>query len=274
MEVAARGAGLGAKPRSIISGVKPAWPISAFACTILVACSGGGKSADVSKPKGVKEVSFQASDGLKVFADQYSATTGRSLTIILLFHQAGSSADEYATIAPKLAAKGYDCLAVDLRSGGDKFGRNRTAEGLGSEPNYESASQDMRAAVEWAKGEGYDSIILFGSSYSASLSLRLATEEQGISGVVAFSPGEYFSKKGIVRTWAAHVRVPTFIAGAPGELDAVQQIYDGMPIEEKYLCLPHDAIHGASMLIPEKNPKGANGVWAELTDFLNSWLRP
>lgn len=274
MEVTARGAGVGAKPRSIISGVKFARLVCASAGALLVGCSGGGNGAELPKPKGANEVTFRAGDGLEVFGDRYSAKLEQASTLMLLFHQAGSSADEFATIAPKLAAKGYDCLAVDLRSGGDRFGANRTAEAFEGEADYESAYQDMKAAVIWAKKEGYHSIILFGSSYSASLSLRLAAEEQGIAGVIAFSPGEYFTKKGIVRSWAGEVRVPTFLTGAPGELDAVQQIYEAMPIEEKRLCIPGNGVHGASMLIPERNPKGASDVWDELTEFLNSWLRP
>lgn len=50
--------------------------------------------------------------------------------MILLFHQAGSSKAEYATISPRLVAAGYSALAIDQRSGGELFGSNETAAAL------------------------------------------------------------------------------------------------------------------------------------------------
>lgn len=67
-----------------------------------------------------RDVTLRAKDGLTVFARAYAADQPKA--VILLFHQAGSSKGEYATIAPKLALAGYDALAVDARAGGGLFG--------------------------------------------------------------------------------------------------------------------------------------------------------
>ncbi|MBX9795833.1 MAG: alpha/beta hydrolase, partial [Sphingomonas sp.] len=56
--------------------------------------------------------------------------------MLLLFHQAGSSKDEYAAIAPQLAADGYSALAIDARAGGDLFGPNQTVAALGGSADY------------------------------------------------------------------------------------------------------------------------------------------
>ncbi len=65
-----------------------------------------------------KQVTITASDGVKVYADFYPAG-GNSQPYILLFHQAGSNRAEYAPIAPRLVKLGFNCLAIDQRSGGD-----------------------------------------------------------------------------------------------------------------------------------------------------------
>ena len=56
--------------------------------------------------------------GGKVFGDLYRAKSS-TRGLILMFHQAGSNYTEYSGIAPRVAALGWDCLAVDQRSGGD-----------------------------------------------------------------------------------------------------------------------------------------------------------
>jgi hypothetical protein len=65
-----------------------------------------------------KQVTITASDGVKVFTDFYPAG-GNSQPYILLFHQAGSNRAEYAPIATRLVKLGFNCLAIDVHSGGD-----------------------------------------------------------------------------------------------------------------------------------------------------------
>jgi hypothetical protein len=62
------------------------------------------------------KVTFIASDSLRITADLY--LNNYNYPFILLFHQNGYSRGEYAEIAGKLMNLGYNCLAVDLRSGG------------------------------------------------------------------------------------------------------------------------------------------------------------
>ena len=88
---------------------------------------------------------LRAADGVAVHGSFHAATDPRA--VVLLFHQAGSSKGEYATIAPRLAAAGYESLAIDQRSGGDLFGRNETAAALGREAGYLEAERDLEAAL-------------------------------------------------------------------------------------------------------------------------------
>ena len=123
-----------------------------------------------------RPVWLHASDKLNVKGMYYEAKDPKA--IILLFHQAGSSKDEYATIAPKLVEAGYSALAIDQRSGGDMYGTNETVEHMpkGWKNSMEDAQADMEGAVQWAARFGKP-IILWGSSYSASLVIPLANSD-------------------------------------------------------------------------------------------------
>jgi len=240
---------------------------------IAIGCTGKkseseGKETPIAT-SGPTQVEFEAKDGTRVYADLYMTEAGKDAPIILLFHQARANAAEYSPIAPRLAKEGFNCLAVDLRSGGTAWQRkNRTAEQFDQEQSYESAFADMVAALEWAKTEGYGKIIAFGSSYSASLAFRLAAENQEIREVIAFSPGEYFQQKGIVAQWASQVAVPVFVSCAPSEIAETEKIFDAIATEEKSFHTPEQGLHGASALRADKNAEGAEAIWKALLEFL------
>jgi alpha-beta hydrolase superfamily lysophospholipase len=126
-------------------------------------------------------VTLVASDGVKVYG--WVASTGdKGKPIILLFHQAGSNHAEYDPIAPELVRAGFNTLALDQRSGSERWGQpNRTAKELGHSATYNDAYKDLQAAVTWAKASGYTGkIIVWGSSYSSSLVFLLAAERMGV----------------------------------------------------------------------------------------------
>lgn len=135
-----------------------------------------------------EEVTLTASDGVKVYADFYPASSN-SHQYILLFHQAGSNRAEYAPIAPRLARLGFNCLAIDQRSGGDLFGQqNETVRHVGHNGEYGDALKDMEAALVWARSSGNKGkVLVWGSSYSAALVFLLAAEHpEEVGGVLAF----------------------------------------------------------------------------------------
>src|ERR1041385_9201704 len=72
------------------------------------------------------QITFPSIDGLIITADSYLQDD--SLPWILLCHQAGYSRGEYKETAAKFEAFGYNCLAIDQRSGGEVNGiKNETA---------------------------------------------------------------------------------------------------------------------------------------------------
>jgi pimeloyl-ACP methyl ester carboxylesterase len=171
-------------------------------------------------------------------------------------------------------------MAVDLRSGEESNGiENQTwkyADSLKMETRYTDAYIDMRASLSLVKRK-YPAakIIFFGSSYSASLALKLAGDSPiGIAGVIAFSPGEYFSAFGwnrdIIQTSSANIKCPVFITSARSEEDNWKKIYDAIPVKTKVSFLPQlDGKNGAKVLwsvFPESEE-----YWKALKNFLNKY---
>jgi len=65
-----------------------------------------------------QKVTFPSTDGLMLTADLYMPHP-KTAPFIVLFHQARWSRGEYREIAPKLNEMGFNCLAMDQRSGGE-----------------------------------------------------------------------------------------------------------------------------------------------------------
>ena len=215
-------------------------------------------------------LALKASDGVTVRGLYYKAAKPRAL--ILLFHQAGSSKDEYATIAPQLVKAGFSALAIDQRSGDGMFGTNETAAALGRKADYLEARPDLKAALDWARQQKLP-IILWGSSYSSSLIFPLAASDpQGVIALLAFSPGEYFADKTMIRAAAAKVKVPVFVASAntkdeTGEADPIMAALQKSDRNVRFV--PAHGVHGSSMLIPARNPAGAEENMRAVLRFLD-----
>lgn len=215
----------------------------------------------------VAPITLTAADGVKVAGLYYRAPRPKAL--ILLFHQADSSKAEYATIAPRLVAAGYNALAIDQRSGGDLFGPNETAAALGHSADYAEARRDLEAALTWAKKQGLP-VILWGSSYSAALVFRVAADP-AVDAVLAFSPGEYLGDGAPVATAARKLKAPIFVTSASdaGEIAAAKAILDASPATAKKQHIPATGVHGSSTLIPDRNPAGAGANWDAVLAFLH-----
>ncbi|MCW9013488.1 MAG: lysophospholipase [Gammaproteobacteria bacterium] len=161
-------------------------------------------------------IQFSSLDNLLLTADYYAATRA-SKKYILLCHQAGWSRGEYLETAPWLNELGFNVLALDQRSGNVVNGVvNQTAK-LARDgelsTKYIAAKPDIEAAIKYMR-ENFqmDSFYLLGSSYSASLAIKIAGEyKYDLDAVMAFSPGEYFSDKSYIQQSAKNIKAPVFI---------------------------------------------------------------
>jgi alpha-beta hydrolase superfamily lysophospholipase len=248
-----------------------------WAAALAVVALAGCQAPVADKAEAVvrkEAVQFAAADGVKLFGEYTEPADARAL--ILLFHQADSGQGEYLTIVPALTSKGFATLTLDQRSGGDLYGGNWTVKALGRSTGYAEAKPDLEAALGWAKARKLP-VLLWGSSYSASLAMMVAAERPGVAGVLAFSPGEYFDSKAEVREAAAKLRVPLFVASANDaeEVAAAKALFDAAPAELKMRYEPRKPTpHGSSALNPEKSPEGAEPMWKAVGQFLDAAVPP
>ena len=124
-----------------------------FVAILFIACADEKKQGLDVEPD---TITFDAKDGLSVTADLYK-TADESAPYIILFHQAYSSRGEYKTIAPRLNSLGFNCLAVDQRSGlyckGVKNQTAAKAGKLGLDRKYIHALPDLRASLSYVRDE-------------------------------------------------------------------------------------------------------------------------
>ncbi len=233
----------------------------------------------ISQATAQKTITFPSQDSLLITADTYIAHTDKKTPLIVLFHQAGWSRGEYREIAPKLNALGFNCIAVDQRSGkGVNDVRNETAqraEKAGKSTTYPDARQDMIAALKYARRHyADDKLIAWGSSYSAALVLQILGSQPDLAdGALSFSPGEYFSRFGKSNTWvrdaARHIKIPVFITSAKRESDSWSAIFAAIPSKNKTAHLPSTGGNHGSRALWEKFDDNAD-YWEAVTTFLKT----
>lgn len=250
---------------------------------MISACNGGPKvdnqqglanESEAARRGAPKAVQLKAPDGVTVYGTYYPVAAPRAL--ILLFHQAGSSSGEYADIAPRLQREGFAALAIDQRVGGNLYGANRTMAAFKGKADYLGALPDLEAALAWGKAKGMP-VVLWGSSYSASLVFLLANAADAkgsVKAVMAFSPGEYFTDKKMVGAAAAKVTVPVFVTSANTmeEEAEAKAIVSATPSTDRQQYIPRTGIHGSSTLNSTKNPGGADENWTAVLAFLKRVL--
>jgi len=225
----------------------------------------------ISSGRSQETISFRSGDGLKITADYYAAP--RQSPYILFFHQAGSSRGEFRNIAPRFVKMGFNGLAVDLRSGNEmNFITNETAA-LAKNENLPHAMTDaifdIRAAIRYAYGKSGRTVILFGSSYSASLVLEEAVSDTMVAAVIAFSPGEYFRNIS-VKDSLTGLDKPFFVTGTKSEEKYIRELMSTTTENKGFFFFPEEGngVHGSRALWQD-NPTSSE-YWLSLVMFVRS----
>ena len=232
-------------------------------------------SAQLPEAASMSTITFPTTDNLTVTADLYW-TGDASKPFIILFHQARYSRGEYLEIAPKLNALGYNCLAVDQRSGNAANGvTNETAKAAkaaGLPTDYPDAYPDLEAALSYVVSTyAPEKLIVWGSSYSSSLVLILASgHPDEITAALSFSPGEYFKLDGKqIADYAKNITQPVFITSAKSEEKSWRPIAEQITSAGSVFFVPQaSGMHGSSTL--NNNVSGHEEYWAAVEQFLAS----
>lgn len=216
-----------------------------------------------------EKISFLSSDGLRLTADLYMDDIQKPF--VLLFHQAESSRGEFREIAPRLMKLGYNCLAVDLRSGNkSNYVQNESAKKAKKQKlttGFLDAKVDILSALEYVKRYNKKPVVLLGSSYSASLALIIAQQSENVKAVVAFSPGEYFRPSIDVKTSIKDLNLPVFAAATKLEYAYTKEllIENDNPLKIIFKPSTGRGVHGAKALWEES--EGSRECWFQLAFF-------
>jgi dienelactone hydrolase len=210
-----------------------------------------------------KKIEFPCKDGLMITANLYAVND--TLPYMILCHQAGSGRAEYNETASKFNKFMYNAIAIDMRSGNEVNGvKNETAQRarekkIAAEPL--DAEQDILAAIDYCYSKSKKKVILVGSSFSASLVLKIAAHDTRVKAVLAFSPGEYFGKALNVKESISKLNIPVFAASTPEEAPAVAELLTAVRSEIKMQFKP-----------PVKGMHGSRALWKENASSADYWM--
>ena len=226
-----------------------------------------------------REINFYTSDSIKIFGDLYELD--KTAATILLFHQGASNAKgEYGPIIPELISDGYNVFAIDQRRGGQRYGDyNRTVAIIPYKKfSYCDAYADLEGALNYIIKAGFSGkIILWGSSYSATLAIQLASKHQNqISGVLAFSPASGGPMEGCTPDeYIKDLKIPLLLLRPPNEM-AIESVKSQFDLAQQYNHQVYAAeygTHGSSMLVSERVGNNVDKNWQVVEAFLNNLKR-
>jgi len=107
-----------------------------------------------------------------------------------------------------------------------------------------------------------------GSSYSASLALKIAVSNEKVLAVIAFSPGEHFEKKIDVKNSIKDLNKLAFISSTQGESKIIRNLIGEMIHFDKinHYVPQKEGKHGA-LALSKTNPNHEE-YWVALKMFL------
>lgn len=227
-------------------------------------------------PADAQEVEFGATDGAVVFGT-WHLTSSEPSAVIIALHQGGASGEgEYGPIIPRLLETGQNVLTVDLRAGGDLFGGlNRTVQARGVESEYCEAQSDIEGALAFVRRTvpGVP-VILWGSSYSGALALRVAAEHPaGVAAVLAFSPASGPPMASCrAEDVASMVKVPVLVVRPRSETER-EPVVEQLEIFRRaghHIYVADPGTHGSSTLVTERVGAPATAAWDRVLRFLET----
>ena len=216
-------------------------------------------------------IAFPSRDALTITADLYVAQN--DFPYVLLCHQDGFSRGEYKTIVDKINKLGFNCIAIDQRSGNDVNGiTNETADRarvkkLPVEPL--DAEQDIVAAIDYTFGISNKKVIVVGSMYSASLALKIAAYNTKVKAVAAFSAGDNCGEKLKLNKAVETLNKPVFITCSGTEATATKELITHIPSKNIVSFFPDSEGNQGAKALWKKEPESKK-YWRAFKKFLLS----
>jgi len=201
------------------------------------------------------DVTMFSADSLEISALDFFLHD--SLPYLVLLHEQGSSKGEFIPFIERFQKMDLNCLAVDLRNGGDsRYFSNETAKNMrqgGFRNTYSDVESDILAAIDYALGKTNNELILLGAGANGSLGMKIAREHADVDGVIAMSPGEYFRPMLSIEDTISGLEKPLLITCSAMEYPYMEVLVSGVPDEYKTIFKPEqdEGRHGTSALMPD-----------------------
>lgn len=148
----------------------------ALALAIVAACAPAEVAAPAAgpSPAGARVVSFQTEDGLRLDGRLFDAGPRR---VAILLHMYPSDQTGWYPTARELWEDGVSVLTFDFRGYGDSEGERDMPGRI---------DLDVRAAVAFARAQGYGSVVLVGASMGGTAAI-VAAADTPVAGVITLS---------------------------------------------------------------------------------------
>lgn len=230
----------------------------------------------LSKKYPAKKVTFTTTDNRKVFGELYEV--GKDNPVILLCHQTGFNKYEYVDIAPKLNALGFNCLAVDLTTGGtfqekinETIEKASTPIDRSSMVFVEASEEEIKAAINYLNEKYKKKVTVWGSSSSATLGLFAALENENINAAIAFSAFDHFREnRTSLSIVIPKIDKPIFMTSAKAEASIITGLLKDVQLKKGqiHFITNGSGDHGSKAMWNGRSD--AEEYWKEVTKFLNS----
>lgn len=220
------------------------------------------------------EVQYTTKDGVVIKGDLF--TNDKHNPTILLFHQGGSNGRaEYGPIIPRLLDMQFNVLSIDQRVGGQVYGSfNRTVAQISDHTyTYCDVLPDLIGALTFLDHKEFSGPkVLWGSSYSAALTVQLASKKDlKIDRALAFSPSS--NPKAMngchPNQYLSEVRIPLLILRPQSEMSerSITQFEEAKKHGHSTYIAQHGT-HGSSMLVQERVTGDISENWKVVEEFL------
>lgn len=211
-----------------------------------------------------QDVSLTTADGarLHAIADKVAGAP----KAVVLVHQEGRSAADWAYVAEKLFKSGFTVIAPDLRGHGGSGSKQLT------EADYKAMVADVDAAVKWARGQGAKEISCVGAALGANLCLQSAARDPGVVNVVMLSPGMNIKGVTLGDSVAPYGDRPLLLVAASGDAASAKatELLEQAAKGQKHRELVNGASKGTKMLDDNASLLGTIQAWLLGTFKLSS----
>ncbi len=192
-----------------------------------------------------KEISFEASDGVKISADLYDSSGGKG---VLLVHMMPATKESWKNFAELLQKENFKVLAIDLRGHGkSEYGPNGYMSFTDEE--HQKGLRDVEAGVKYLKDNGATQIHIVGASIGANFALQFADKNE-IASAVLLSPGLNYRGVDVSEISGPQTKNVFLVASRDDEYSAesAQKIFDNLPASaNKEIKIYERAGHGTNM---------------------------